>query len=96
MNIPVNLVQWNLYLMNLYITKSLVCSTTNHILQPGQSYSKMYETEPRYNEFRYNEIIVITNAIQKPKRKFYPDITKKCHHATNDECKTDRTAMKII
>ena len=26
----------------------------NNILQPGQSYSKMYGTEPRYNDPRYN------------------------------------------
>ena len=31
----------------------------------------MYGTEPRYNE-----ILVITNTIQKPKRKIYLDITK--------------------
>ena len=54
---------------------------TNDILQPRQSYSKMYGTEPRYNE-----ILVITNAFEKPKRKIYPDIMNKCHHATKDEC----------
>ena len=32
-----------------------VLGITNVILQPGQSYSKMYGTEPRYNE-----ILVIT------------------------------------
>ena len=32
----------------------------------------------------------ITNTIEKPKRKMYPDITNKCHHATNDECETDQ------
>ena len=41
-------VQWNLDLTNLYITKSSVYRTII-ILQPGQSYSKMYGTEPRYN-----------------------------------------------
>ena len=61
-----------------------VHSMKNDILQPGQSYSKMYGTEPRYNEPRYNEIPVITNTIQKPKLKIYPDITNKCHHATED------------
>ena len=28
---------------------------TNDILYPGQSYSKMYGIEPRYNDPRYNE-----------------------------------------
>ena len=60
-----------------------VLGITNDILQPSQSYSKMYGTEPRYNEPRYNEpryneILVITNTIKKPKRKIYPDITNKC------------------
>ena len=45
---------------------------TNDILQPGQSYNKMYGTEPRCNE-----IVFITSTIQKPKRKMYPDITNK-------------------
>ena len=46
-------------------------------LQPGQNYSKMYGTETRFNE-----IIVITNTIQKRKRKIYLDITNKCQHVT--------------
>ena len=66
-----------------------VLGITNDILQPAQSYSKMYGTEPRCNEPRYNEILVITNTIEKPKRKSYPDITNECHHVTNDECETD-------
>ena len=69
----------NLDLTNLEKTKSSVL--TNDILQPGQSYSKMYGTEPRYNEPRYNEILVITSTIQKPRRKMYLDITNKCQHA---------------
>ena len=33
-----------------------VLDITNDILQPGQSYNKMYGTKPRYNEIlRYNE-----------------------------------------
>ena len=51
-----------------------VLGITNDILQRGQSYSKMYGTEPRYNE-----ILVIGNTTQNPKRKLYPDITNKCH-----------------
>ena len=57
----------------------------NDVLQPGQSYSKLYATEPRYNE-----ILVITNTIEKPKLKIYPDVTNKRHHATKDECETDQ------
>ena len=45
-----------------------VLGITNDILQPGQSYSKMYGTEARYNE-----ILVIANTIEKTKRKIYPD-----------------------
>ena len=67
-----------------------VLGITNDILQPGQSYSKMYGTEPRYSEPRYNKILVITNTIEKPKHKIYPDITNKCHCATNDECERDQ------
>ena len=62
-----------------------VLGITNDILQPGQSYSKMYGKEPRYNE-----ILVITNTIEKPKRKIYPDITNNCHHETKDERETDQ------
>ena len=51
----------------------------------------MYGTEPRYNEPRNNEILVITNKIEKPKRQIRdPEITNKCHHATKDECETDQ------
>ena len=41
----------------------------------------MYGTEPRYNE-----ILVITNIIRKPKRKINPDI--------KDECRTDQQQWK--
>ena len=47
-----------------------VLDITNDILCPGQSYSKMYGIEPRYNEF-----FDIMNIIRKPKRKIYLDIT---------------------
>ena len=63
---------------------------TNDVLQPGQSYSRMYGTEPRYNEPRYSEILVVTNIIEKPKRNIYPDITNNRHHATKGECETDQ------
>ena len=38
----------------------------------------------------YDEILVITNTIQKPKRMLYSDITHKCQHVTKDKCKTDQ------
>ena len=47
-----------------------VLDITSGIVCPGQSYSKMYETEPRYNEF-----FDVTNIIWKPKRKIYLDIS---------------------
>ena len=47
---------------------------SSDILQPGQTCSKMYGTEPRYNEIR-----VKTNVIRKPKRKIDPGITNKCY-----------------
>ena len=43
-------IQCNLNLTNLYIMKSSVLQTIIIILQPDQSYSKMYGTEPRKNE----------------------------------------------
>ena len=43
-----------------------VLDITNDILCPGQSYSKMYGIEPRYNKF-----FDITNIIQNPKHKIY-------------------------
>ena len=54
-----------------------VLGIKNDFHQPGQNYSKMYGTETRFNE-----IIVITNTIQKRKRKIYLDITNKCQHVT--------------
>ena len=41
---------------------------TMNILCPGKSYSKMYGTEPRYKDLRYNDIRGITMRI-------FPDIT---------------------
>ena len=37
---------------SVYITINMLC--------PGKSYSKMYATEPRYNDLRYNDIPDIT------------------------------------
>ena len=54
-----------------------VLGIKNDFHQPGQNYSKMYGTETRFNE-----IVVITNTIQKRKRKIYLDITNKCQHVT--------------
>ena len=58
---------------------------TNGFLQPGQNYSKMYGTEPRFNE-----ILVITNTIHKRKRNIYLDITSKCQNVIEDEYQTDQ------
>ena len=51
-----------------------VLGITNDFLH-GQNYSIMYGTEPRFNE-----ILVITNTIQKRNHKIYFDITNKCEH----------------
>ena len=42
--------------------------------QPGQNYSKMYGTEPQFNE-----ILTITNTIHKRKYKTYLNITNKIY-----------------
>ena len=68
--------QWNLDLTNLYIT--------NDFLQPGKYYSKMYGTEPRFNEIL---LIITTNTIQNPNRKLYLDITNKCEHMIKKKAK---------
>ena len=54
----------------------------------------MYGTEPRYNEPRYNKILVITSTIQKPKCKMYLDITNKCQHATEKSQKMNAKQTK--
>ena len=36
----------------------------------------------------------ITNAIQKPKRIIYPDITNKCYQVTKDKYETDQQGSK--
>ena len=41
-----------------------------NILCPGRSYSKMYGTEPRYNDLRYNDIPGITMNILCPGRSY--------------------------
>ena len=55
-----------------------VLDVTNDILRPGQSYSKMYGIEPRFNEF-----FDITNIIRKSKRKIYLDIKVGTHDGTS-------------
>ena len=57
-----------------------VLGLTNDFLRLGQNYSKMYGTEPRFND-----ILVITNTIQKHNYKIYLDITNKCQHVIKDE-----------
>ena len=54
-----------------------VLGIKNDFHQPRQNYSKMYGTETRFAE-----IVVITNTIQKRKRKIYLDIRNKCQHVT--------------
>ena len=66
-----------------------VLDITNDILGPGQSYSKMYGIEPRYNEPRYNE------HIPKPKRKIYLDITK-CNVNTREKINAERINSQQI
>ena len=54
-----------------------ILGITNDFLPAGQNNCKMYGTEPRFNEPRFNQILVITNTINKRKRKIYLDITNK-------------------
>ena len=44
-----------------------VLGILNNILQPGESYSTLYGIELRLKETQYNEILIITNAIEDPK-----------------------------
>ena len=53
------------------------------MLCPGKSYSKMYETEPRYNDQRYNGIPDITMSFKRTERKIFPDITILQHQYTD-------------
>ena len=76
-------IQRNLDLTNLY--NNHVLAITSDFLQPGQIYSKMYGTEPRFNE-----ILVITNTVYKPKRKIFLDITNKSQYIIKDEWQTDQ------
>ena len=39
---------------------------------------------------KFKEILIITNTVQKRKRKIYLHITNKCQHLTKEECKTDQ------
>ena len=67
-----------------------VLGITKDFLQPGQNYSKVYGAEPLFNKLRFNEILVITNTMHKPKCKIYLDITSKCQHVTKDGSQTDQ------
>ena len=62
-----------------------VLGITNDFLLSGQNYRRLYGKEPQFNE-----IPIITNTIQKRKRKVYLYITYKCQDLTKDECKTDQ------
>ena len=47
----------------------------NNIYRPGKSYSKMYGTEPRFNEPRFNKLLDLTNRFRQPKLKIYLKVT---------------------
>ena len=77
-----------------------VLDITNDILGPGQSYSKMYGIEPRYNEPRYHEprykeFLDITNIFRKTKRKIYLDITK-CNVNTREKMNAEQINSQQI
>ena len=42
---------------------------TNNIFRPGKSYTKIYGTEPRFNEPLFNELLDLTNRFRQPKLK---------------------------
>ena len=69
---------------------SQVLDITNDFLQPGQNYSKMYGTEPRFNE-----LLVLANTVHKRKRKIHLDITHKYQHVIKDGCQTVQQGLKI-
>ena len=62
-------VQWKLDLTNLDLTPELL-GITNNIFVPGKSYSKMYGTEPRFNE-----LLDLTNRFRQPKLRIYLQFT---------------------
>ena len=51
-------------------------SITNNIFRPGKGYSKMYGTEPRFNEPRFNELLDLTNRFRRL-LKIYLDVTNR-------------------
>ena len=63
-----------------------VLDITNDFLQPGPNYSKMYGTEPRFNE-----ILVITNTVHKREHNIYLDIINKYQHMIKDEINPKQT-----
>ena len=60
-----------------------ISGITMNILCPGKSDSKLYGTEPRYNDLRYNDIPDITMTIQRTDHKIFPDITMLSVHSRN-------------
>ena len=79
-----NRLQWNLDL-TIEPLYNEVLGVTNDFLQAGQNYSKIYGTEPRFNE-----ILVITNTTRKRKRKIYLHVANNCEHVIKDECQTEQ------
>ena len=57
---------------------------TNDFLQPSQNYNQtIWNKTSIYKKPQFNEILVITNTIQKRKRKIiYLNITNKCQHVS--------------
>ena len=42
---------------------------TDNIFQPSKIYSKMYGTEPWFNEPQFNKFLNLTNQFRQPKLK---------------------------
>ena len=77
-------VQWNLHFNEPLFNE--VLDITNDILCPGQSYSKMYGIEPRYNE--HNPEAQTQNLPQ------YNEL--QCQHATEEKRRTDQHSESVV
>ena len=74
---PESVIQWNSdprYNDTPGMTMDIQC--------PGESYGKMFGTEPPYNDFRCNDIPEITMRILQIEYKIFPDITIVSVHST--------------
>ena len=68
--------QWNLDLNELLCKRS-----------PRYNWTILFRPVKNRTEPRFNEILVITNTIQKRKRRIYLDITNKCQHMIERQLK---------